>query len=100
MSRLVELWKPDCEDCEKAAPVIAELEKQGFEFEKYNIEEPDGQQVWEEYGKEIDTYSQERGWEEGYVYTPTFINPEARKVLAFADRPPTKEELIDLAKNA
>lgn len=97
MKHLIELWKPDCEDCEAAKPIIAELEKEGFEFEKYNIETSEGQNIWQEYEKEIDQYSLKRGWEQGYIYTPTFINPHNRKVLAFADRSPKKEELIQLA---
>ena len=99
MPKLVELWKTDCEDCEAAAPVVAVLEKEGFEFEKYNIETPEGQDVWEEYAEEIDQYSTERGWEEGYIYTPTFINPKTRRILAFADCAPKKEELVELAEN-
>lgn len=97
--KLIELWKPDCEDCEAAAPVVAELEKEGYKFEKYNSETPEGQDVWEKYANLIDEYSRSRGWETGYIYTPTFINPKTRKILAFADRPPTKEELIGLVEN-
>ncbi len=99
MSKLIDLWKTGCEDCEAALSIIAELEKKGFEFEKYNIETPQGQDVWEKYLSEIDEYSKNRGWETGYIYTPTFINPKNRKVAAFADRPPTKEELINLAES-
>lgn len=98
-NRLIELWKPECEDCEAAKPVIAELEKEGFEFERHNIFEHAGHEIWEENAEEIDAYSRKMGWEEGYIYTPTFINPKNRKVLAFANRPPTKDELIQLAKN-
>jgi thiol-disulfide isomerase/thioredoxin len=97
--KLIELWKPDCEDCEAAKPVIAELEKEGFKFKRHNIFDASGYKLWEEYTEEIDAFSRENGWEEGYIYTPTFINPKNRKVLAFADCPPTREELINLAKN-
>lgn len=97
--KLIELWKPDCEDCEAAKPVISELENQGFKFERHNIFEHDGQEIWEEYAEEIDTFSRQQVWEEGYIYTPTFINPRTRKIKAYANRPPTKEELINLSEN-
>ena len=35
-------------------------------------------------------------YELGYIYTPTFINPETRKVLAFTDKAPSREELLQL----
>jgi len=95
--KLIELWKPNCEDCEAAEPVISELEKEGFEFEKHNIAEPSGQKLWDEYAEKIDEYSKLQGWEAGYIYTPTFINPKSGKVIVYANRPPTKEELIGLA---
>ena len=99
MSKIIELWKPECQDCEAAKPVVEELEKEGYEFEKHNIFDSDGRKIWEEFAEEIDGFSRENGWEKGYIYTPTFINPRNRNVLAFANRAPTKKELIHLAKN-
>jgi len=96
--QLIELWKTDCEDCEAVKPTVAELEKDGYEFEKHNIEDEQGREIWEEYEKEIDQNSKELGYETGYIYTPTFINPKTRRILAFTDRAPRKEELIELAK--
>lgn len=97
-NQLIELWKPDCRDCEAAKPIIADLESQGYKFEKHNIEEPEGRQLWEKYADAIDEYSRQEGWEEGYIYTPTFINPVTGQVVAFADRPPTKDELVKFAR--
>lgn len=96
-NKVIELWKTDCEDCEAARPIVEELEKEGYEFEKHNIHEPDGSKLWNDFAGEIDKYSQSQGWETGYIYTPTFIRPDTRRILAFSDRPPTKEELINFA---
>lgn len=95
---LIELWKNGCEDCEAAKPIVMELEKEGFVFEKHNIEDQLGRRLWNEYSEEIDENSIRQGYEEGYIYTPTFINPKTREVLAFQDRAPTKEELLNLAE--
>lgn len=95
--KLIELWKNDCEDCKAAKPIVQDLEREGFEFGKYNIEEPEGRRLWSEYEEEIDKNSKRQGYEEGYIYTPTFINPKTRRVIAFADRAPTKEEILKLA---
>lgn len=95
--KVIELWKTDCKDCEAAKPIVAELEREGYEFEKHNIEDPEGNRLWEEYSQEIDENSIRQGYETGYIYTPTFINPATRKVIVFEDRAPTKEELISLA---
>lgn len=98
MKKLIELWKTDCSDCEAAKPIIAKLEREEYTFEKHNIQDQIGRGIWEEYLSEIDENSRNQGYDEGYIYTPTFINPKTRKVLAFADRSPTREELIDLSK--
>ncbi|MBI2040060.1 thioredoxin family protein [Candidatus Microgenomates bacterium] len=95
---VIELWKTDCGDCEAAKPIVAELEREGYDFEKYNIETPAGRELWEEYLSEIDKNSKNQGYDEGYIYTPTFINPKTRKILAFSNRAPTKDELIKLAQ--
>lgn len=34
MEKLIELWKTDCEDCESAKPIVAELEGEGEELIK------------------------------------------------------------------
>ena len=51
-----------------------------------------------DYIKEIDKNNEIQGYETGYIYTPTFINPETRRVIAFSDREPKKDELIKLAQ--
>lgn len=96
-AKLIELYKTDCKDCQAVKPVIAKLEKLGFVFEKYNIENGKGKQIWDEFAAEIDENSQKLGYEPGYIYTPAFINSKTRKVLAYSDDHPTKEELIKLA---
>lgn len=96
--KLIELWKENCEDCEAAKPIVEELEKEGFEFDKHNIEDPEGRRLWGEYEEEIDENSKRQGYETGYIYTPTFINPRTREAIAFADRAPTKEEILELRK--
>lgn len=96
-AKLIELWKTDCEDCEAAKPIVKELEKEGFEFAKHNIEESEGRRLWEEYAEVIDENSKRQGYETGYIYTPTFINPVTNQVIAFANRSPTKEEIVKLA---
>ncbi|HET9946482.1 MAG TPA: hypothetical protein VFQ63_00255 [Patescibacteria group bacterium] len=95
---LVELWKINCIHCEAVKPTVAALEKEGYIFEKYNIEEQEGFILMNDYSKEIDEHNKKMGYEEGFVYTPTFINPQTREIVSFDDREPTKEDLIDLAK--
>lgn len=97
-AKLIELWKTDCEDCEAAKPIVAELERAGYKFEKHNNESPEGRRLWEEYEEEIDENSKRQGYETGYIYTPIFINPKTRQSIAFADRSPTKEEIVKLAE--
>lgn len=96
--KIIELWKDDCEDCEAAKPIVEELEKMGYEFEKHNIESPEGRKLWEKYEEEIDKNSIRQGYDTGYIYTPTFINPKTREVLAYTDRAPTRKELISLTQ--
>jgi len=95
---VIELWKENCEHCEAVRPILVELEKEGYMFESYNIETVSGRKILEEYFLEINKNSKEKGYDEGYIYTPTFINPKTRKVLAFTDRAPTKEELMKLVE--
>lgn len=97
-TKLVELWKTDCEHCEAVKPTVKELESEGYVFEKHNIEDKDGEAVWHEYTQEIDENNKKMGYDEGYIYTPTFINPKNRNLIAFTDREPTKVELINLAQ--
>lgn len=96
MKKLIELWKTNCEHCEAVKTTVAELEKEGFTFEKHNIEDKDGEALWQDYVIEIDTNNKKMGYDLGYIYTPTFINPETREVIAFVDREPMKNELIRL----
>ncbi len=98
MKKLIELWKTNCEHCEAVKPIVAELEKEGVTFDKHNIEEQDGETLWHEYAKEIDVNNKKMEFELGYIYTPTFINPQNRIVLAFNAREPTKAELIQLVE--
>lgn len=97
MKKLIELWKTNCVHCEAVKPIVAELEKEGFIFEKHNIEEQEGFELMNDYMKEIDQNNEKLGYEKGFIYTPTFINPRTGTILAFADREPTKDELIALA---
>lgn len=96
--KLIELWKNDCEHCEATEPIIKELEKEGLVFERYNIENTEGEKVWRSYSKEIDENNKKMGYELGYIYTPTIINPKTRKLIAFQDRAPKKDELMQLAE--
>lgn len=94
--KLIELWKNDCEHCEATKPVLDELEKEGYQIDRFNIETPEGEKVWESYSKEIDENNKKMGYELGYIYTPTIINPKTRTIIAFQDRAPEKDELIAL----
>ncbi|MBI2018594.1 hypothetical protein HYS96_02695 [Candidatus Daviesbacteria bacterium] len=96
-TKLIELWKNDCEHCEATKPILEELEKDGYQFERFNIETPEGEKIWRNYSKEIDENNKKMGYELGYIYTPTIINPEIRRLIAFQDRAPKKEEIISLA---
>ncbi len=96
--QVIELWKTNCEHCEAVKSTVKELESEGYVFEKHNIEEKDGEALWHEYAKEIDENNKKMGYEQGYIYTPTFINPQTRIVLSFNDREPTKAELIQIAE--
>lgn len=96
MKKLIELWKTNCEHCEAVKPVVLELEKEGYSFEKYNIESSEGEKIIDEYILDIDKNNKTMKYEQGFIYTPTFINPENREVLAFIDKSPSKEELLQL----
>lgn len=95
--KLIELWKNDCEHCEATEPIIKELEEEELKFERYNIETPEGEKVWRSYSKEIDENNKKMGYELGYIYTPTIINPKSKQLRAYRDRAPKKEEIIALA---
>lgn len=96
--KLIELRKNDCEHCEATDPVIKELEQEGYTFDRFNIETPEGEKVWRSYSEEIDENNKKMGYALGYIYTPTIINPKTRKLIAFQDRAPKKDELIQLAE--
>jgi len=98
MKKLNELWKTNCEHCEAVRRSVEELEKEGYLFEKHNIDTPEGEQSWTNYSNEIELNNKIMGYEKGFIYTPTFINPVTRVAIAFIDREPTTEELITLAK--
>lgn len=97
-AKLIELWKTDCEHCEAIEPIIKELEQEGLVFERYNIETPEGEKVWRSYSKEIDENNKKMGYELGYIYTPTLINPKTKSLKAFRDRAPKREEIIEIAR--
>ncbi len=95
--KIIELWKNDCEHCEATKPILDELEKEGYQIDRFNIETPEGEKVWKSYSKEIDENNKKMGYELGYIYTPAIINPKTRETVAFQDRAPSKEEIIALA---
>ena len=97
IAKLIELWKNNCEHCEATEPIIKELEQEGYTFDRFNIETPEGEKVWKSYSKEIDENNKKIGYQLGYIYTPTLINPRTRTLIAFQDRAPKKEEIISLA---
>jgi len=98
VKKLIELWKTNCEHCEAVKHIVEELEKEGYTFEKHNIEEQVGFTLMHDYMKEIDKNNEKLGYDSGFIYTPTFINPQTRNVVSFNDREPTKEELITLTQ--
>ncbi len=98
MKQLIELWKINCENCEAAKPILAELEKEGYEFEKHNITSPEGKKLISEYQEKIIANNKKLGFDPEYLFTPTFLNPKTGEVLAFEGRAPTKEELINFAR--
>lgn len=97
MKKLIELWKTDCKHCKEVIPILKELEQIGYEFERYNVETPAGQKVWQDYLDNINNYNMSQGYDINFIYTPTFINPQTKMVLAFEDRHPSREEVIQLA---
>lgn len=99
VNNLIELWKTNCGNSRAVKPIVKELENEGITFEKYNIFTVEGKKVWDSYAKEIDYNSKKRGYELGYIYTPTFINPVTKKVLAIANNYPTKKQIIQLAQD-
>lgn len=98
MNKLIELWKTGCGNSRAVKPIVKQLEKEGYIIEKYNISTKKGREVWDGYSKEIDQNSKKKGYEKGYIYTPTFINPKTREALAIANSHPTKSQLVGLAK--
>jgi len=98
MKKLIELWKTGCGNTRAAKPLVKELESEGYVIEKLNINTKKGKGVWEDYVKEINLNSKKRGYPQGYIYTPTFINPKTREALAIANSYPSKAQLIKLGK--
>jgi len=98
MVELIELWKDDCPDCKKLAPILHELEKEGYEFERHHIDSPEGKKIIFKFVHEIIENSKKLGYDPEYLYTPLVINPLTRSLLSFSDRAPTKKEVIKLAQ--
>ena len=98
MKKLIELWKVNCDNCEAVKPIVEELEKEDYEFEKYNITLPSGKKLISEYQEKIIENNKKYDFPPEYLFTPTFLNPQSGGVLAFEGRAPTKEELINLAR--
>ncbi|QQG43196.1 MAG: hypothetical protein HYW45_03270 [Candidatus Daviesbacteria bacterium] len=95
-TKLIELWKNDCEHCEATKPILDELERMGYEIERFNIETSEGEKVWQEYLDVINKYNKSQGYDVNFIYTPTLINPLSEQVMSYPDRAPTKEEIIKL----
>ncbi|MBI2595949.1 thioredoxin family protein [Candidatus Daviesbacteria bacterium] len=96
--KIIELWKNDCEHCEATEPILKELEKEGYQSTRYNVETNEGQKVWQEYLDIINKYNTSQGYDVNFIYTPTLINPLSKQALSYPDRAPTKEEIIKLAE--
>ncbi|MBI2314453.1 hypothetical protein HYU93_00110 [Candidatus Daviesbacteria bacterium] len=96
---IIELWKNDCEHCEATKPILDELEKEGYEIDRYNVETPQGRIVWKKYLDTINNYNKSQGYDENFIYTPTLVNPTSLQVISYPDRAPTKDEIINLAKS-
>lgn len=98
VKNLIELWKTGCGNSMAVKPIVKELENEGYRIEKFNIFTKKGKKVWRGYADEIDQNSKKKDYEQGYIYTPTFINPKTREVLAIANSYPSKAQIIELAK--
>jgi len=99
MKKLVELWKMNCEHCEATEPILKELEKEGYQIDRFNVETPKERKVWEEYLDAINNYNMSQGYDVNFIYTPTLINPVSKHVLSYPDKAPTKEEIMELAED-
>lgn len=97
-NKLIELWKNNCEHCEATKPILDELEKEGYRFDRFDVETPEGQKVWQEYSEIINNYNRSQGYDVDFVYTPTLVNPTTQQALSYPDRAPAKEEIVQLAK--
>ncbi len=96
--KIIELWKDDCEHCEATKPILDELEKEGYQFDRFSVETDEGQKVWQEYLDVINNYNMTQGYDVNFINTPTLINPLTKQVISYEDKAPTKEEIIKLAK--
>ncbi len=81
------------------APIIRGLEKEGYEFDKYNITTNEGKKIISDYQKDIMEHSKKQKYNPEYLYTPTLINPNNRKMLFHADMVTSKEEARKLAES-
>ena len=96
-NKVIELWKGDCDECQMVSSTIKKLQKDGYNFQQHNIADGRGRKYWDEFANEIDVFSKKKGWEEGYIYTPTFIRPDTRKILAVQNNIPSQDELVEFA---
>lgn len=97
MIKLIELWKDECGNCEAVKPTLVELEKEGYNFDKYNITSHNGEQLIKQYKVKIIENNKNHSFPLEYLFTPTFINPESGEILAFEGRDPSKKELLEFA---
>ncbi|MCH8035471.1 MAG: hypothetical protein IH950_17165, partial [Bacteroidetes bacterium] len=86
MKKLTELWKVNCDNCEAVKPILTDLEKDGYEFERHNITSPKGKNLIAEYKDKIIENNKKLGFDPEYLYTPTFLNSKTSEVLAFEGR--------------
>ncbi len=93
---LIELWKNDCEHCEETKPILDELEKAGYKIERYNVDEDEGRKVWNQHIDLINKHNMSQGYDVNFIYTPTLFNPLTGKDWEYADKSPTKDEILEL----
>lgn len=97
MKKLIELWKTRCGNCEAVKPTLSDLEKEGYEFKKFNVTSDEGQKLIQQYKDKIIENNEKHNFPLEYLFTPTFINPENDEILAFEGRGPSKKEIVEFA---
>lgn len=78
MKKLIELWKVICDNCEAVKPTLSDLEKEEYEFARFNIDLDKGQKLMQKYKDKI---------------------IENNEVLAFEGRAPSKKEIVEFTGN-